>query len=68
MKDKLQKLKEQIHIRGLRNPPKFGSCQHIGFNEEDWNQVAAAVEEYQHADDNRNQEEVKHKMQVKEKL
>ena len=55
--DKLQELKKQINIRGLLDPPKFGSWQNIGLNEEDWNQITAAAKENHHTDDDINQEE-----------
>ena len=60
MGDKVQELKKQINIRGLLDPPKFGSWQNIGINEEDWNQIRAAAKENHHTDDDRNQEEDEH--------
>ena len=58
--DKVQELKKQINIRGLLDPPKFGSWQNIGLNEEDWNQITASAKRNHHTDDDINQEEDEH--------
>ena len=58
--NRFQELKKQINIQGILDPPKFGSWQNIGLNEEDWNQITAAAKENHHTDDDRNQEEDKH--------
>ena len=39
----LQNLKNQINIRGLLDPPKFRSGQHLGLNEEQWDHITAAA-------------------------
>ena len=51
MNNSLQNLKSQINIRGLLDPPKFRSGQHLGLNEEDWDHITAAAKENRHTDD-----------------